>query len=57
MWAGLALADWIGTVPPGSAVILVAIALYAAIALSDWARGRVRLFVRERSGSVDTIET
>ncbi len=28
MWAGLALAYWIGTVPPGSAVILVAVAFY-----------------------------
>ncbi len=29
MWGGLALADWIGVVPPGSAVILVALACYA----------------------------
>ena len=35
MWVGLALADWIGTVPPGSAVILVAIAFYCGVALWD----------------------
>jgi zinc/manganese transport system permease protein len=28
MWAGLGLAYWIGTVPPGSAVILVAVGFY-----------------------------
>jgi len=34
-WLGLGLADWIGTIPPGSAVILVAIAFHAAVASRD----------------------
>jgi zinc/manganese transport system permease protein len=42
MWIGLALADWIGVLPPGSAVTLVAIALYAAVAGSSWVRMRMR---------------
>jgi zinc/manganese transport system permease protein len=54
MWVGLALADLIGTVPPGSAVILVAIACYCAVALWDGALGRVARGVR--SAAVDTIE-
>jgi zinc/manganese transport system permease protein len=54
MWGGLALADWIGAVPPGSAVILVALAFYAAVALSH--RGRVSVAARTRSGAVSTIE-
>ncbi len=54
MWVGLALADLIGTVPPGSAVILVAIAFYAGVALWDGARVRVARGVR--SAAVDTIE-
>jgi zinc/manganese transport system permease protein len=40
MWGGLALADWIGAVPPGSAVIVVALVLYAAVA------GASRVYLR-----------
>jgi zinc/manganese transport system permease protein len=40
MWVGLALAYWIPTVPPGSAVILTALAFYVAAA--GWSRLRVR---------------
>ncbi len=54
MWVGLTLADLIGTVPPGSAVILVAIALYAGVAL--WDGVRVRVAPGARSAAVDTIE-
>jgi zinc/manganese transport system permease protein len=54
MWLGLALADLIGTVPPGSVVILVAIAFYCGVALWDGARVRVARGVR--SAAVDTIE-
>jgi zinc/manganese transport system permease protein len=54
MWVGLALADLIGTVPPGSTVILVAIAFYCGVALWDGARVRVARGVR--SAVVDTIE-
>lgn len=54
MWVGLALAYLIGTVPPGSAVILVAIAFYCGVALWDGARVRVARGVR--SAAVDTIE-
>jgi zinc/manganese transport system permease protein len=54
MWMGLALADLIGTVPPGSAVILVAIAFYVAVALRDGAR--VRVARGARSAAVGTIE-
>jgi zinc/manganese transport system permease protein len=35
MWIGLALAYWIGVLPPGSAVILVAIAFYALTIVYD----------------------
>ena len=54
MWLGLALAYLIGTVPPGSAVILVAIAFYAAVAL--WDGMHVRVARGARSAAVDTIE-
>jgi zinc/manganese transport system permease protein len=54
MWVGLALAYLSGTVPPGSAVILVAIAFYCGVALWDGARVRVGQGVR--SAAVDTIE-
>ncbi len=54
MWVGLALAYLIGTVPPGSAVILVAIVFYCGVALWDGARMRVARGVR--SAAVDTIE-
>ena len=54
MWVGLALADLIGTVPPGSAVILVAIACYCGVAL--WDGARVRVVRGVRSAAVDTIE-
>jgi zinc/manganese transport system permease protein len=54
MWAGLALAELIGTVPPGSAVTLVAIAIYCGVAL--WDGARVRIAQGARSAAVDTIE-
>jgi len=44
MWVGLALSWWIAALPPGSAVVLVAVAFYAAVA----ALGRVRLRLRRR---------
>jgi zinc/manganese transport system permease protein len=53
MWIGLALAYWIGVLPPGSAVILVAIAFYAAVAGSGW----VRMHARRRAGVVETADT
>ncbi len=54
MWLGLVLAYLIGTVPPGSAVILVAIAFYAGVAL--WDGVRMRVARGARSAAVDTIE-
>jgi zinc/manganese transport system permease protein len=54
MWGGLALADWLGTVPPGSAVTLVALALYVAVALSRG--GLASVAARTRSEAVSTIE-
>ncbi|MGA2165871.1 MAG: metal ABC transporter permease [Solirubrobacteraceae bacterium] len=54
MWVGLALADLVGTVPPGSAVILVAIAGYCGVSLWDGARVDGARGVR--SAAVDTIE-
>ncbi len=55
MWSGLALADWIGVVPPGSAVILVAIAFYAAV-VGRVACTRACAWQRRRGGATDTIE-
>jgi hypothetical protein len=40
MWVGLALAYWIPSLPPGSAVILTALACYAVAA--GWSRLRAR---------------
>jgi zinc/manganese transport system permease protein len=54
MWAGLALADLIGTVPPGSAVILMAIAFYCGVSL--WDGARVRIAQGPRSAAMGTIE-
>ena len=43
MWVGLALSYLVSALPPGSAVILVAVAFYAAVAWTGRARGRVRV--------------
>ncbi len=53
-WVGLALADLTGTLPPGSAVILVAIACYCAVAL--WQGAHVRFARGLPAAAVDTIE-
>jgi zinc/manganese transport system permease protein len=41
MWGGLALADWLGAIPPGSAVILVALVFYVVVAGSTRVHLRV----------------
>lgn len=51
MWVGLALAYWVPSLPPGSAVILTALAFYAVVA------GGSRLRVRRGAGASRTAVT
>ncbi|MFI5004217.1 MAG: metal ABC transporter permease [Solirubrobacterales bacterium] len=54
MWSGLALSYWIGGLPPGSAVTLVAVGFYAAVVGSS--RVRAHLAGAARPEAADTIE-
>jgi zinc/manganese transport system permease protein len=53
-WSGLALSYWIGALPPGSAITLVAVGFYALVVGSS--RVRAHLPWGPQAGAADTIE-